>query len=332
MFQRSLAVLLFLATPMLADVPRVSTTTSTEKMSVDECMTRVVSAFRAREFAEKNLSRTKDGWTAMNDHYSATLECTAGKDATLLSVIVAAGGIDPAPERDALLQAFHVGAPKPVVIPIAAGKGRVITWTDTFDKLENAKAAGPFDYICPPNGKLAHDVWGTFTYTNNSVVCLAAVHMGLITLKNGGPVTVARAPQQNFFPMTARNSVASHYLDKPADAFTFTSAPTSEADADRMPISFITTAADFRGRTGAKLLFSCPIKAATDAPVYGSGPYALDSSICMAAVHAGLFQKMAGGSVNVEIRGPEKSFTASEQNGVTTKERGAEDASFVFVP
>ena len=40
----------------------------------------------------------------------------------------------------------------------------------------------------------------------------------------------------------------------------------------------------------------------------------------------------SGGSVNVEIRGPEKSFAASEQNGVTTKEHGPDDASFVFVP
>jgi len=132
--------------------------------------------------------------------------------------------------------------------------------------------------------------------------------------------------------MTARNSVSSTFVDKPTDAFIFTSRPMPEADIDRMPISFITTATDFRGRKGERFLFGCPMKAATDVPVYGSGPYTLDSSICMAAVHAGLITKSGGGSVNIEIRGPEKSFAASEKNGVTTKEHGPENESFVFIP
>ena len=45
-------------------------------------------------------------------------------------------------------------------------------------------------YVCPPEGQ-AYTVWGTEIYTDDSSVCTAAVHAGLINFENGGEVFIA---------------------------------------------------------------------------------------------------------------------------------------------
>ena len=65
--------------------------------------------------------------------------------------------------------------------------------------------------------------------------------------------------------------------------------------------------------------------------MWGTDVYTDDSSICTAAVSAGLITFQAGGSVTIEIRQGQSSYAGSTRNGVTSKGYGSWNGSFVFV-
>src|SRR3954468_344461 len=62
--------------------------------------------------------------------------------------------------------------------------------------------------VCPPQQGLER-VYGSDVYTDDSPVCSAAVHAGLITSDRGGPVTVVVGGPQASFKGSIRNGVTS---------------------------------------------------------------------------------------------------------------------------
>ena len=54
-------------------------------------------------------------------------------------------------------------------------------------------------------------------------------------------------------------------------------------------------------------------------PVWGTGPYTTDSSVCTAAVHAGYINLKEGGRVVIQIRKGSDSYEGSTQHGITTE-------------
>lgn len=83
-------------------------------------------------------------------------------------------------------------------------------------------------------------------------------------------------------------------------------------------------------RLGERFVFHCPPDGSAGV-VWGSDTYTADSSVCTAAVHAGLIDFASGGDVTIEIRPGESAYSASTRNGVNTLGYGSYDASFVFV-
>jgi hypothetical protein len=65
--------------------------------------------------------------------------------------------------------------------------------------------------------------------------------------------------------------------------------------------------------------------------VWGSDIYTADSSICTAAVHAGLINFQNGGTVTIELRLGRQLYGGSERHGVTTSVFGNFGRSFVFI-
>ena len=82
---------------------------------------------------------------------------------------------------------------------------------------------------------------------------------------------------------------------------------------------------------GAQVTVACP-PGGLPATVWGTDVYTDDSSICNAAVHAGLITYAAGGVVTLEARGAGEQFPGSTRNGVTTSNWGSWGRSFVFSP
>ena len=63
-----------------------------------------------------------------------------------------------------------------------------------------------FEYECPAGGE-PDTVWGTDVYTDDSSVCTAAVHVGLITLEEGGTVTIEIRPGEDSYESSERNGI-----------------------------------------------------------------------------------------------------------------------------
>jgi hypothetical protein len=94
-----------------------------------------------------------------------------------------------------------------------------ITWR-TMWKYVPKEFAGPVELVCPPGDGSSGAVWGTDVYTTETSICGAAVHAGVINAKEGGPVSVTRAPGEEKYAGTERNGVVSRSTGGAADAFT----------------------------------------------------------------------------------------------------------------
>lgn len=66
-------------------------------------------------------------------------------------------------------------------------------------------------------------------------------------------------------------------------------------------------------------------------PVWGTDVYTLDSSLALAAVHAGLLKPGQTGTVRVKILAPQAAHASSVRNGVTSMAYGTFPGSFEFV-
>jgi hypothetical protein len=81
---------------------------------------------------------------------------------------------------------------------------------------------------------------------------------------------------------------------------------------------------------GQKPSFRCPPNGKIDA-IFGTEIYTYGSSICSAAVHAGLFSAVTGGDVTIKILGPHTGFEPSTRNGVAARAYRGTLEAFEFV-
>jgi len=86
----------------------------------------------------------------------------------------------------------------------------------------------------------------------------------------------------------------------------------------------------FRGRNGARFVYTCP-KYGAASNVWGTDVYTDDSSVCTAAVHAGRITLAGGGSVTIEMRPGQDSYAGSTRNGITSSAYPKFGGSFVIV-
>jgi hypothetical protein len=66
-------------------------------------------------------------------------------------------------------------------------------------------------FSCPPGGPADQTIryagWGTGIYTDDSRVCLAAVHAGIISIEAGGDVTIVTRPGMNYYLGSQANGI-----------------------------------------------------------------------------------------------------------------------------
>jgi hypothetical protein len=126
-------------------------------------------------------------------------------------------------------------------------------------------------------------------------------------------------------PKPASNSPVEESSPKPES-----SKQTSENEdtGEITPIDWGTTPGGFNGEVGQIFKFKCP-EEGTEHTIYGSDIYTLDSSICTAAVHAGLISLAEGGVVTVEIRPGRQIYGSTTRNGIKSSTWGPYPQSFV---
>ncbi len=105
--------------------------------------------------------------------------------------------------------------------------------------------------------------------------------------------------------------------------------PASNEDADDVtPIAWETTASGFKSDENLVYKFRCP-EHGTEHTVWGSDVYTQDSSICTAAVHAGVITLADGGIVTIEFRPGRLTYGSTVRNGIKTSTYGEYPHSFV---
>lgn len=224
-----------------------------------------------------------------------------------------------------------------------------------------------FAVRCPAEHEVGGTVWGTDVYTDDSSVCQAAVHAGVIATGVGGDVVVEVRPGRREYRGSVRSGVTSNDYGEWRCSFVVVS-DRCAAGSTRCGTTCIDLATDLAncgvcGRAcgydetcragtcvrgldadwttnatrwaclpGKTHVVRCPPipKSTPYGTVYGSGPYTNDSSICTAALHAGKILASAGGEVTVEMRPGKTAYPSSTAHGITTTPWGAWTCSYSF--
>lgn len=76
---------------------------------------------------------------------------------------------------------------------------------------------------------------------------------------------------------------------------------------------------NLRGFNGERFRFHCPPGKPAPGQVLGSGPYTDGSSICAAAVHAGVLRAAEGGLVTIEMRPGQTHYVGSVNHYVQSE-------------
>lgn len=164
-------------------------------------------------------------------------------------------------------------------------------------------------------------VWGTDLYTDDSSVCRAAVHAGVIP-KTGGTLTAYPYGGQDAYAGSERNGIYSSDYGAFEGSFGFREGlvPQTGGCPPRL------TAKDLAQK---EVSCECSAKAAGDGHVWGTDVYTADSSLCRAAVHAGVIEP-GGGRITAYPLPGRGSYDGEERNGVRSQDYGKYDRSFAF--
>ena len=109
-----------------------------------------------------------------------------------------------------------------------------------------------------------------------------------------------------------------------------TADPSSLDLAAASAVAWQAHAMEHRGRMGAVVEYRCP-PGGSLAPVWGTGSYTDDSSVCSAAVHRGLIDRNGGGRVVIVIQAGRDSYDGTTRHGVTSLAWDAWDGSSIVL-
>jgi hypothetical protein len=166
-------------------------------------------------------------------------------------------------------------------------------------------------------------VYGTDVYTAESAVCPAAIHAGVLTPKQSGVVSLLIGSGAKAFKGSTRNGVTTKSYGAWPYSFTFVT------DGAPGTINWRTTWSQIPADFTQSVSVVCPPGGRLDGAVWGTDVYTRDSTICVAAVHAGLITIEKGGAVAVKRVANGASFKGSERSGVKTMGWSAVPDAFI---
>jgi hypothetical protein len=212
--------------------------------------------------------------------------------------------------------------------PVAQAAQDVSGWDQTATAFRGRNGER-FTASCPSYGTL-RSVWGTDIYTDDSGVCAAAVHVGVISLAGGGLVTFEIRPGEAAYTGSTRNRVTSSSYPAWSGSFVIVTATPTYPGIGDGGSGWTANAAQFRNWPGAIFEYDCPPNGTADT-VWGTNIYTDDSSVCTAAVHGGLITLKKGGKVKIQMREGLTAYRSSTRNGIKTQPYPAWPASFIVV-
>jgi hypothetical protein len=181
----------------------------------------------------------------------------------------------------------------------------------------------PFTCTCGDQEGSSGAVWGTDVYTDDSNLCRSAVHAGVIRAQ-GGDITVLRIGGRALYIGTNRNGVMSNDYGSYPTSIQFRGAPPPEPGPIRCPVSISIN-------RSVQMPFTCRCTSGSTGAgaVWGTDIYTDDSSICRAALHAGVIPA-SGGAVTLNRADGRALYVGTTRNGVMSNDYGAYPSSMTF--
>ncbi len=208
----------------------------------------------------------------------------------------------------------------------AKGGASAATWRDNAQAYKG-KVGSTVKVDCPPDGTPG-TISGIETYSDDSSICTAAVHVGLITLAKGGPVSIAIAAGRDSYDGGTANGITSTRSGAGDTSFTFPKAPPGSGSF-ATAATWSDSAKSLNLGVGESKTVTCA-GGGSPSSVWGTTTYTADSSICSAAVLQGLITKNDGGSVAVKVIEGQDSYQGSTANGVTSSDYGTYALSYTL--
>jgi hypothetical protein len=205
-------------------------------------------------------------------------------------------------------------------VPAFAQDVYVATCSDTAQLLPGDPGAA-YNVSCP-SGCTTSSVWGAGTYSDDSAICTAAIHAGSLGA-SGGTVQVVITGGLASYPSTFSNGITSSSWGSWHRSFYFGESVGGQA---ALPITCGDNAQALAGEPGSSVVVACP--ASCNSSIWGTGIYSDDSSVCTAAVHAGVLTWGYGGNVLVTIMPGQANYPPSTQFGITSSSWGSWGRSF----
>ncbi|XP_051985161.1 cysteine-rich secretory protein LCCL domain-containing 1-like [Xyrauchen texanus] len=171
-------------------------------------------------------------------------------------------------------------------------------------------------YECPPGclhnyGK----VIGSVNYDLQSSICGCGLHAGIID-DDGGWLDVTRVGRRQRFSKSFKNGVQTLAKNQSANAFTVSIVQVKAVNCETTVSQFC----PFKKPVRHCPRLYCPRNCLYDssARVIGTHYYSDKSSICRAAIHAGVIRSDSGGYLDVMPVDKRRQYKGSYQNGITS--------------
>jgi hypothetical protein len=201
------------------------------------------------------------------------------------------------------------------------------------ERLAGLAADGELTCACPENP--SGSVWGSGVYTTDSDLCTAALHAGLITA-GGGKIRAKMTGGCANYPSTTAHAITSQAWGAFGASFYFPdrgdgACPKPQESAG-IPESEIIPCPDTyqampRWREVESITCDCNDEAG--GTIYGARIYTTDSSLCLAAIHAGAVTPSGGKVTAVKAPGCAK-YPGVVAHGVKSTAWESFDSSFYF--
>ena len=187
----------------------------------------------------------------------------------------------------------------------------------------------PTPFTCTCSGEAARStsgaVWGTDVYTDDSDLCRAALHAGVIGA-DGGAITVGRSEGRSLYIGSSRNGVATNDYGSYDASIAFAGTASPLGGPEPCPGSLV-----INRNLPTPFTCTCSGEAArsTSGAVWGTDVYTDDSDLCRAALHAGVIGA-DGGPITVARSEGRSYYVGSSRHGVASNDYGSYDASIAF--
>lgn len=197
------------------------------------------------------------------------------------------------------------------------------------DRVQDMRgSADSFTCSCSTETAEAGTVWGAGPYSDDSAVCRAAMHAGLVGDEPAN-VTINFMPGREAYSQSLANGVETSSWGAWGGSFAFEGAELGEPKEDEMVDACPDNAMALRG-TEEVVTCRCTADELDNGSVWGTEIYSDDSGICKAARHAGVISESGGEVSFVPVDGQD-SYTGSEANGVESRDYTEWSGSFEFV-